>query len=64
MLVTVDPTNIDFLNYTKGPEFKGIFDVFKDVIFDDAVWKNLRNRKFRSSTGRRVTKVSSESHEK
>ncbi|KAF3486630.1 hypothetical protein F2Q69_00055892 [Brassica cretica] len=40
MLVTVDPANIhymlssNFLNYNKGPEFKEVFDVFKDVIFN------------------------------
>ncbi|KAL1205451.1 Alkane hydroxylase MAH1 [Cardamine amara subsp. amara] len=50
MLVTVDPANIhyilssNFSNYTKGPEFKEIFDVFKYVIFnvDSELWKNLR----------------------
>ncbi|CAN8253776.1 unnamed protein product [Cochlearia groenlandica] len=50
MLVTVDPSNIhyilssNFSNYTKGPEFKEVFDVFKDVIFntDSELWKNLR----------------------
>ncbi|CAN6910951.1 unnamed protein product [Brassica oleracea] len=50
MLVTVDPANIhymlssNFLNYNKGPEFKEIFDVFKDVIFnvDAELWYNSR----------------------
>ncbi|ESQ47193.1 hypothetical protein EUTSA_v10027725mg [Eutrema salsugineum] len=50
MLITVDPANIhyilssNFSNYTKGPEFKEVFDVFKDVIFntDSELWKNLR----------------------
>ncbi|VVB04235.1 unnamed protein product [Arabis nemorensis] len=51
MLVTVDPANIhymlssNFSNYTKGPAFKEVFDVFKDAIFntDSELWKNLRN---------------------
>ena len=50
MLATVDPANIhymlssNFLNYNKGPEFKEIFDVFKDVIFnvDAELWYNSR----------------------
>ncbi|KAL0658124.1 hypothetical protein Bca4012_078709 [Brassica carinata] len=50
MLVTVDPANIhymlssNFLNYNKGPEFKEVFDVFKDVIFnvDAELWYNSR----------------------
>ncbi|KAL0737674.1 hypothetical protein Bca4012_013884 [Brassica carinata] len=50
MLATVDPANIhymlssNFSNYNKGPEFKEIFDVFKDVIFnvDAELWENFR----------------------
>ncbi|CAH8360937.1 unnamed protein product [Eruca vesicaria subsp. sativa] len=50
MLVTVDPANIhymsssNFLNYNKGPDFKEVFDVFKDVVFnvDAELWKNHR----------------------
>nr|VDC68487.1 unnamed protein product [Brassica rapa] len=50
MLATVDPANIhymlssNFLNYNKGPEFKEIFDVFEDVIFnvDAELWYNSR----------------------
>ncbi|CAH8360948.1 unnamed protein product [Eruca vesicaria subsp. sativa] len=50
MLVTVDPANIhymsssNFLNYNKGPEFRELLDVFKDVIFnvDAELWKEHR----------------------
>ncbi|XP_048591329.1 alkane hydroxylase MAH1-like [Brassica napus] len=50
MLITIDPANIhymlssNFLNYNKGPDFKEVFDVFKDVIFnvDAELWKNHR----------------------
>ncbi|CAH8360939.1 unnamed protein product [Eruca vesicaria subsp. sativa] len=50
MLVTVDPANIhymlssNFLNYNKGPDFKEVFDVFKDVVFnvDAELWKDHR----------------------
>ncbi|CAH2075979.1 unnamed protein product [Thlaspi arvense] len=49
-LITVDPANIhhifssNFSNYVKGPEFKEIFDVYGDAIFntDSELWKNLR----------------------
>ncbi|CAF2249731.1 unnamed protein product, partial [Brassica napus] len=49
-LITVDPANIhhiltsNFSNYVKGPEFKEIFDVYGDAIFntDGELWKNLR----------------------
>uniref|UniRef100_A0A0D3BJG3 Cytochrome P450 n=1 Tax=Brassica oleracea var. oleracea TaxID=109376 RepID=A0A0D3BJG3_BRAOL len=49
-LITVDPDNIhhiltsNFSNYVKGPEFKEIFDVYGDAIFnpDGELWKNLR----------------------
>ncbi|CAH8361027.1 unnamed protein product [Eruca vesicaria subsp. sativa] len=50
MLVTVDPANIhymsssNFSNFNKGPDFKEVFDVFKDVVFnvDAELWKNHR----------------------
>ncbi|CAA7020590.1 unnamed protein product [Microthlaspi erraticum] len=50
MLVTVDPANIhyimssNFANYPKGPEFKKLFDVLGDGIFnaDSELWKDLR----------------------
>jgi len=51
MLFTVDPTNIhhimssNFSNYTKGPDFKQVFDVFGDGILttdDSELWKNLK----------------------
>ncbi|ESQ53202.1 hypothetical protein EUTSA_v10026828mg [Eutrema salsugineum] len=50
MLVTVDPANIhhimssNFSNYPKGPEFKKLFDVLGDGIFnaDSELWKDLR----------------------
>ncbi|XP_010446495.1 PREDICTED: alkane hydroxylase MAH1-like [Camelina sativa] len=50
MLVTVDPANIhhimssNFANYPKGPEFKKLFDVLGDGIFnaDSDLWKDLR----------------------
>ncbi|KAG2261359.1 hypothetical protein Bca52824_068438 [Brassica carinata] len=50
MLVTVDPADIhyilssNFLNYAKGPEFKEVFDVYKDVIFnvDSQPWEHFR----------------------
>lgn len=50
MLVIVDLVNIyymlslNFLNYNKGFEFKEIFDVFEDVIFnvDVEFWYNFR----------------------
>ncbi|KAG2244525.1 hypothetical protein Bca52824_093612 [Brassica carinata] len=50
MLVTVDPSNIhhimssNFSNYPKGPEFKKLFDVLGDGIFnaDSELWKDLR----------------------
>ncbi|KAF8075664.1 hypothetical protein N665_1073s0012 [Sinapis alba] len=50
MLATVDPANIhymsssNFLNYNKGPDFKEVFDVFKDVVFnvDAELWKDHR----------------------
>ncbi|KAL0737675.1 hypothetical protein Bca4012_013885 [Brassica carinata] len=50
MLLTADPANIhymlssNFLNYNKGPDFKEVFDVFKDVIFnvDAELWENFR----------------------
>ncbi|XP_038882847.1 alkane hydroxylase MAH1-like [Benincasa hispida] len=49
-LMTVDPSNIhhimstNFQNYPKGPEFKYIFDVLGDGIFnsDSDSWKNQR----------------------
>ncbi|ESQ46240.1 hypothetical protein EUTSA_v10000131mg [Eutrema salsugineum] len=50
MLITVDPANIhhimssNFANYPKGSEFKKIFDVLGDGIFnaDSDLWKDLR----------------------
>ncbi|KAG7637151.1 putative cytochrome P450 [Arabidopsis thaliana] len=50
MLITVDPANIhhimssNFANYPKGTEFKKIFDVLGDGIFnaDSELWKDLR----------------------
>jgi len=50
MLVTVDPANIhhimssNFANYPKGPEFKKLFDILGDGIFnaDSELWKDLR----------------------
>ncbi|CAA7024526.1 unnamed protein product [Microthlaspi erraticum] len=50
MLVTVDPANIhhilitNFANYPKGSEFKEIFDVLGDGIFnaDSDLWNDLR----------------------
>ncbi|XP_010555338.1 PREDICTED: alkane hydroxylase MAH1-like [Tarenaya hassleriana] len=50
LLVTVDPANIhhimssNFKNYPKGHEFKKIFDVLGDGIFnvDSDLWKDLR----------------------
>ncbi|CAN8229017.1 unnamed protein product [Cochlearia groenlandica] len=50
MLVTVDPANIhhimssNFGNYPKGPEFKKLFDILGDGIFnaDSELWKDLR----------------------
>ncbi|KAK2657254.1 hypothetical protein Ddye_010306 [Dipteronia dyeriana] len=50
ILVTADPANIhyimssNFTNYPKGPEFKQIFDVLGDGIFnsDSDSWKNKR----------------------
>ncbi|XP_019056890.1 PREDICTED: alkane hydroxylase MAH1-like [Tarenaya hassleriana] len=50
LLFTSDPANIrhvlssNFANYPKGPEFKKIFDVLGDGIFnsDFELWKNLR----------------------
>ncbi|KFK22185.1 hypothetical protein AALP_AAs38949U000100 [Arabis alpina] len=49
-LVTVDPANIhhilssNFSNYVKGPEFKEMFDVYGDAVFntDADIWKNMR----------------------
>jgi hypothetical protein len=51
MLFTVDPANIhhimssNFANYPKGTEFKKLFDVLGDGIFnaDSDLWKDLRN---------------------
>ncbi|CAH8273837.1 unnamed protein product [Arabidopsis lyrata] len=50
MLFTVDPANIhhimssNFANYPKGTEFKKLFDVLGDGIFnvDSELWKDLR----------------------
>ncbi|KFK30509.1 hypothetical protein AALP_AA7G271200 [Arabis alpina] len=50
MLITVDPANIhhimssNFANYPKGTEFKKLFDVLGDGIFnaDSELWKDLR----------------------
>nr|QWK52315.1 cytochrome P450 96A9 [Isatis tinctoria] len=50
MLFTVDPANIhhimssNFVNYPKGTEFKKLFDVLGDGIFnaDSELWKDLR----------------------
>ncbi|KAF8109577.1 hypothetical protein N665_0094s0044 [Sinapis alba] len=50
MLVTVDPANIhymlssNFYNYTKGTDFKEVFDAFGDSILttESEAWKNLR----------------------
>ncbi|KAG2242591.1 hypothetical protein Bca52824_095555 [Brassica carinata] len=50
MLLTVDPANIhymlssNFYNYTKGAEFKEVFDAFGDSILttESEAWKNLR----------------------
>lgn len=50
MLFTVDPANIhyilssNFSNYTKGADFKEVFDVFGEMIFssDSELWKNQR----------------------
>ncbi|KAF3555274.1 hypothetical protein F2Q69_00016065 [Brassica cretica] len=50
MLFTVDQTNINhivnsnFSNYTKGPDFREVFDVLGDGILtaDSELWKNLR----------------------
>ncbi|EOA26929.1 hypothetical protein CARUB_v10023023mg [Capsella rubella] len=50
MLVTIDPANIHYImssnfeNYPKGSEFKKIFDVLGDGIFnaDSELWKDLR----------------------
>ncbi|KAL1190300.1 Alkane hydroxylase MAH1 [Cardamine amara subsp. amara] len=50
MLITVDPANIhyimssNFTNYPKGTEFKKLFDVLGDGIFnaDSVLWKDLR----------------------
>ncbi|XP_019085893.1 PREDICTED: alkane hydroxylase MAH1-like [Camelina sativa] len=50
MLFTVDPANIhhimssNFANYPKGSEFKKLFDVLGDGIFnaDSKLWKDLR----------------------
>ncbi|XP_010429263.1 PREDICTED: alkane hydroxylase MAH1 [Camelina sativa] len=50
MLVTVDPANIhyimssNFANYPKGSEFRKLFDVLGDGIFnaDSELWKDLR----------------------
>ncbi|XP_010554002.1 PREDICTED: alkane hydroxylase MAH1-like [Tarenaya hassleriana] len=50
MLITVDPANIhhimssNFLNYTKGPEFNEVFEVFGEAIFntDSDLWKDKR----------------------
>ncbi|KAJ4892648.1 hypothetical protein Rs2_19442 [Raphanus sativus] len=50
MLITVDPANIhhimssNFSNYPKGTEFKKLFDVLGDGIFnvDSELWKDLR----------------------
>ncbi|CAH2079785.1 unnamed protein product [Thlaspi arvense] len=75
MLFTVDQSNIrhimssNFANYTKGPEFKEIFDVLGEGILtaDSELWKNLRKaskvmfshqgfRRFSMSTTRRKLK--------
>lgn len=50
MLFTVDQANIhhivssNFSNYTKGPDFREVFDVLGDGILtaDSELWKNLR----------------------
>ncbi|KFK30522.1 hypothetical protein AALP_AA7G273500 [Arabis alpina] len=50
LLVTVDPANIhyilssNFSNYTKGADFKEVFEVFGEMIFnsDAELWKNQR----------------------
>ncbi|KAH0940420.1 hypothetical protein HID58_000057 [Brassica napus] len=50
ILVTVDPANIhyilssNFSNYTKGADFKEVFDVFGEMIFnsDGDMWRNQR----------------------
>nr|QWK52409.1 cytochrome P450 96A1 [Isatis tinctoria] len=50
MLITVDPANIhhimssNFANYPKGTEFKKLFDVLGDGIFnaDSDLWRDLR----------------------
>ena len=50
ILVTVDPANIhyilssNFSNYTKGADFKEVFDVFGEMIFnsDGDLWRNQR----------------------
>ncbi|KAL0726305.1 hypothetical protein Bca4012_022398 [Brassica carinata] len=50
VLVTVDPANIhyilssNFSNYTKGADFKEVFDVLGEMIFnsDGDLWKNQR----------------------
>ncbi|XP_010417074.1 PREDICTED: alkane hydroxylase MAH1-like [Camelina sativa] len=50
MLVTIDPANIhyimssNFANYPKGSEFRKLFDVLGDGIFnaDSELWKDLR----------------------
>ncbi|PKI33437.1 hypothetical protein CRG98_046168 [Punica granatum] len=50
MLITADPANIhyimttNFVNFPKGPEFKNIFDILGDGIFnvDHELWKEQR----------------------
>ncbi|CAH8344691.1 unnamed protein product [Eruca vesicaria subsp. sativa] len=50
MLLTVDPANIHYMlssnfhNYTKGTDFKEVFDAFRDSILttESEAWKNLR----------------------
>ncbi|KAJ4914050.1 hypothetical protein Rs2_08671 [Raphanus sativus] len=50
ILVTVDPADIhyilssNFSNYTKGADFKEVFDIFGEMIFntDGELWKNQR----------------------
>ncbi|KAG5395362.1 hypothetical protein IGI04_025325 [Brassica rapa subsp. trilocularis] len=51
ILLTVDPVNIhyilssNFVNYPKGMEFKKIFEVIGDAIFniDSGMWEDMRN---------------------
>ncbi|KFK22353.1 hypothetical protein AALP_AAs42226U000100 [Arabis alpina] len=51
ILFTVDPENIhyilssNFVNYPKGVEFKEIFDILGDAIFnvDSELWEDMRN---------------------